>query len=173
MKVGRMEPHYCRFHFQSNVNVLAPVRRFVSDIVERLINKPEVASRIEVAVHELAENSLKYASLNGARIEIEVHDVPKHMRVVVRTTNHATPEFVKIVCGLIDEMNAAADPVSYYLKIIDRTAGNPLVSGLGLARVFAESGMRLSYSRPSSEEVAVTAEFVVPATNAPTSPAST
>jgi hypothetical protein len=164
-----MEPHYCRFHFQSNVNVLAPVRRFVSDIVERLINKPEVASRIEVAVHELAENSMKYASENGARIEIEVHDVPKHMRVLVRTTNHATPEFVKKVCGLIDEMNAATDPVSYYLRTIDRSAASAVGSGLGLARVFAESGMRLSYARPSNDEVAVTAEFVVPVTNAPAS----
>jgi len=165
-----MAPNYCRFHFQANVNVLAPVRRFVSDIVERLINKPEVASRVEVAVHELAENSLKYASANGARIEIEVYDVPGQMRVLVRTTNRATPEFLKTVCGLIDEMNAAQDPVAYYLKTIDRSAAIAIGSGLGLARVFAESGMRLSYDRPSDDEIAVTAEFRVPATNPPVAP---
>jgi hypothetical protein len=167
-----MDPHYCRFHFQANVNVLAPVRRFVSDIVERLINKPEVASRVEVAVHELAENSLKYASANGSRIEIEVFDVPGQMRVLVRTTNHATPEFVKTVCGLIDEMNGAKDPVAYYLKTIDRSASTAIGSGLGLARVFAESGMQVSYTRPSDEEIAVTAEFRVPATKPPASPGS-
>jgi hypothetical protein len=162
-----MEPHFCKFHFQSNVNVLAPVRRFVSDIVERLIQKPEVASRIEVAVHELAENSLKYSSENGARIEIEVYDVPQQMRVVVRTTNHATPEFVTTVCGLIDEMRAAQSPVDYYLKTLDRSAARAVGSGLGLARVFAESGMSLSYTRPSDSEICVVAEFKVPVTNAP------
>jgi hypothetical protein len=162
-----MDPHFCKFHFQSNVNVLAPVRRFVSDIVERLIQRPEVASRIEVAVHELAENSLKYSSENGAQIEIEVHDVPKHMRVVVRTTNRATPEFVQTVCGLIDEMKAADNPVEYYLKTLESSALRTVGSGLGLARVFAESGMSLSYSRPSDTEICVMAEFKVPVTNPP------
>lgn len=162
-----MEPHFCNFHFQSNVNVLAPVRRFVSDIVERLIKRPEVASRIEVAVHELAENSLKYASGNGAKIEIEVYDVPKQMRVVVRTTNRASPEFMQIVCGLIDEMKAANDPVAYYLKTLDRSASRAIGSGLGLARVFAESGMQLSYTKPNDDEICVTAEFHVPVTHPP------
>jgi hypothetical protein len=162
-----MEPHYCRFQFQANVNVLPAVRRFVSDIVERLINKPEVASRIEVAVHELAENSLKYASSNGSRIEIEVFDVPGQMRVLVRTTNHATPEFVNMVCSLIDDMNATPDAVDYYLKALDRSASRVMGSGLGLARVYAESGMHLSYARPSNDEITVTADFRVPATVAP------
>jgi hypothetical protein len=162
-----MEPHFCKFHFQSNVNVLAPVRRFVSDIVERLIRRPEVASRIEVAVHELAENSLKYASHDGARIEIEVHDVPQQMRVIVRTTNRATPEFVETVCGLIDEMKSAPDPVAYYLKTLERSATRAVGSGLGLARVFAESGMHLSYTRLSDSEICVVAEFRVPVTNPP------
>jgi hypothetical protein len=162
-----IEPHFCNFYFQSNVNVLAPVRRFVSDLVERLINKPDVASRIEVAVHELAENSLKYASTNGARIEIQVFDVPGQMRVLVRTTNHASPEFVKTVCALIDEMSAAPDPVAYYMKTLERSATSTAGSGLGLARVFAESGMQVSYTRPTEDEICVTAEFRVPLTNAP------
>jgi len=162
-----MEPHFCNFHFQSNVNVLAPVRRFVSDIVERLINKPDVASRIEVAVHELAENSLKYASTNGARIEIQVFDIPGQMRVLVRTTNHATPEFLETVCGLIDDMSSAPDPVAYYLKALESSATRVVGSGLGLARVFAESGMKLSYTRPTEQEISVTAEFRVPVTNPP------
>jgi hypothetical protein len=162
-----MEPHFCNFHFQSNVNVLAPVRRFVSDLVERLINRPEVASRIEVAVHELAENSLKYASTNGARIEIQVYDTPGQMSVIVRTTNHASPEFMKTVCGLIDEMRVAPDPVAYYLKALDGSSARTVGSGLGLARVFAESGMQLSYTRPTADEICVEAEFKVPLTHAP------
>jgi hypothetical protein len=126
-----------------------------------------VASRIEVAVHELAENSLKYASSDGARIEIEVYDAAKQMRVVVRTTNRATPEFMATVCGLIDEMRATADPITYYLKTLDRSATRTVGSGLGLARVFAESGMQLSYTLPSDSEICVMAEFRVPVTNPP------
>jgi hypothetical protein len=162
-----MEPHFCNFHFQSNVDVLAPVRRFVSDIVERLIKRPEVASRIEVAVHELAENSMKYSSSKGARINIEVHDAPGQMRVLVRTTNYASPAYLEKVKELVGEMNAATDPVSYYLKALDRSATRATGSGLGLARVFAESGMRISYECAPDEELTVTAEFRVPVTNPP------
>ena len=62
--------------------------------------------------------------------------------------------------------------LAYYLKTIDRSAASAIGSGLGLARVFAESGMHMSYTRPSDEEIAVTAEFRVPATKPPLPPAS-
>lgn len=161
-----MEPHFCNFHFQSNVDVLAPVRRFVSDIVERLIKRPEVASRIEIAVHELAENSMKYSAGTGARIAIEVFDVPGQMRVVVRTTNQASPEYLAQLRELVTEMKAAPDPISYYLKMLDRSATRTHGSGLGLARVFAESGMQVSYES-EGDQVTVTAEFRVPSSSAP------
>src|SRR5262245_56464363 len=129
-----MEPHFCKFHFQASVDVLLPVRRFVSDIVERLIKRPEVASRVEVAVHELAENSMKYSSTRGARIEIEVHDSPGQMRVTVRTTNRAAPRYLEQVKALVDEMQGSStDPLRYYVNMLERSASRSGGSGLGLA----------------------------------------
>jgi hypothetical protein len=156
--VAESRPLFCNFHFQSNVDVLSPVRRFVSEIVDRLIRRPEVSSRLEVAVHELVENSLRYSLGAGALIEIEVYDTVGKTRVVVRTTNRAST----IVDRLVDEMRAAeGDPIQYYLNALERTAASSHGSGLGLARVFAESGMRVSASRPTAEELCVTAELTI------------
>jgi hypothetical protein len=138
------------------------VRRFVSEIVDRLIRRPEVASKLEVAVHELVENSLKYSQGAGAHIEIEVYDTEGKMRVLVRTTNRVSDEYAATVGQLVKDMQeAAGDPVKYYLQALERSAVRTHGSGLGLARVFAESGMRLSTSRPNAEEICVTAELFV------------
>lgn len=156
------QPHFCNFRFQSNVDVLPPVRRFVSEIVDRLIRRPEVASRLEVAVHELVENSLKYSQGAGSFIEIEVFDTAGRMRIVVRTTNRVSDEYAETVRQLVSDMEAAAsDPIKYYLQALEKSAARTHGSGLGLARVFAESGMKLATSRPSKDEICVTAELFV------------
>jgi anti-sigma regulatory factor (Ser/Thr protein kinase) len=134
-------PAYFQVSFRPNVKLVTPVRRFVSEFYQRVLVNQELASRVALATHELVENAVSYASDGETEVRVDVVDERLH----IRTWNRATPDQIAAVREAIDEINRAADPGEHYQSLMVKTATRTDGSGLGLARVWAEAEMALSY----------------------------
>jgi hypothetical protein len=62
------------------------------------------------------------------------------------TKNRAAPERMADARWRLDALAAANDPIAHYDELIRESAGRRDVSGLGLARIPAESEMELYYA---------------------------
>jgi hypothetical protein len=67
------------------------------------------------------------------------------VRVVLSTRNRATAHNLDAARRALDRLASASDPAVYFVQLMKETARRSEGSGLGLARVRAESEMSLSY----------------------------
>ena len=65
--------------------------------------------------------------------------------VTIRTRNRATPENLRIAERLITQVREAEDPFMFYQQLITASA-EASGSGLGLARIRAETAMTIDFS---------------------------
>lgn len=132
--------------FSPSAELIGPVRRFIIDFYDRVLENQDLTSRMAVAAHELLENAVKYSMDAHSRISVAVSLDPSGKReVIIRTWNRSTPSNVEIVRGLISSMTAAADPSAHYHDMMMKAAqANDDSSGLGLGRILAEGEMKLS-----------------------------
>jgi len=77
--------------------------------------------------------------------------------VRVRTKNRAAPERMADARWRLDALARAGDPIAHYDELIRESAGRRDISGLGLARIPAESEMELRYAT-DQDWLIVTAE---------------
>jgi hypothetical protein len=99
-----------------------------------------------MVAHELAENTAKYSTGSEVTLEIELEATTGATRVQIRTRNHTSPERLNEVVRRIGELALTEDPAAHYDRLLEESLGQHGVSGLGLARIRAESGLDLACS---------------------------
>lgn len=131
-----------RFELQAGLkaDMITMVRQFIESLYARLLGE-EIAYRIGLAAHELMDNAVRCASRGNVKVRVEVTDEV----VIVHTENRAKKGDIANLERMIDEMRDHTDPLAYYAELMSRTATSKHVSGLGLARIWAEADMTLSY----------------------------
>lgn len=124
--------------------MITSTRRYVTDFLHSALKNEEATSRVALAVHELLENTLRYSTDGEAELDVSYDDTSDHPRVEVRASNRTSPAQIDDVAARINALQNADDPMDLYVKMMIEGAHRE-GSGLGLARIVAESGMALDY----------------------------
>jgi hypothetical protein len=129
--------------FAPTVILINVMRQFVSSFYHAALGR-RGSDMLAMATHELLENALRYSAEEGATFSIEVEHATEVDRVTIRIENRAHPSHIQPLREVMARMDEAADPMAHYLTLMHETALRSEGSGLGLARLRAEAGMRLS-----------------------------
>ncbi len=127
------------------MELIAIVRRAVTDFCRRVLSDAEAVARLGLATHELLENSMRYSRDGMAELMVEVVLEGAGGRVSVRTRNRAAPEHLATLQTALDRIGRAPDPAAHYQRLIRETARRRGGSQLGLGRIRAEADMALEY----------------------------
>jgi len=135
--------------FAPTTRIVSVVRRFVLSLYERILADNVMSSQLALATHELLENAVKY-NIDDATV-LRVTMTPQtestsEVVVTIRTRNRATPENLRIAERLITQVREAEDPFMFYQQLITASADASEGSGLGLARIRAETAMTIDFS---------------------------
>jgi hypothetical protein len=130
--------------FCPSLELVSLVRRFVGTFYLRVLDDADLASRVALATHELLENAVKYSLDGETNIRMEIRRVPTGHDIEIRTRNRTSPERAARLAGNIDEMNQLGNPFKFYQTLMRRSAKSDAPGGLGLARIAAESEMKIS-----------------------------
>jgi hypothetical protein len=119
--------------------------RIMSDLTTTVVHDPDVVWRLQMAVHEIAENLAKYADGDFVSIEVAVEDVGEsEIRCTVSSRNAASPERLAEAGRALTAVANAQNPGAYYRRLMTENAFKP-GSGLGFARIRAEGGFALEF----------------------------
>jgi len=132
---------YFHLAFRPNIALVSTVRRFIAEFYRRVLVDQELSPRLALATHELLENAVAYAIDDETEVRIEIVE----NQLVVKTWNRTMPDRLGSLQTTIDEMNAEPDADKYYQQMLIRTSKRTDGSGLGLARIRAESEMQIGY----------------------------
>jgi len=132
--------------FRPLANQIGPLRTLVSDLCKPHLADADGLSRLLLAAHELLENIVKYSVGEAAEFHLQLEAKASGLLVRLRTKNRAAPERMADARWRLDALAAAPDPIAHYDELIRESAGRRDVSGLGLARIPAESDMELRYA---------------------------
>ena len=143
--------------FQPLAEQIGSLRSAVSELCKPHLSDADELSRLLLAAHELLENIVKYSAGGVAEFHFELEGSDAGLRARLRTKNRALPERLADTRRRLDALAAARDPVAHYDELIRAAAGRRDGSGLGLARIPAESEMRLRYAI-ERDELTLTAE---------------
>jgi hypothetical protein len=132
--------------FRPQANQIGPLRTLVSDLCRPHLADPDGLSRLLLAAHELLENIVKYSVGEAAEFHLLVEAKATGLLVRLRTKNRAAPERLADARWRLDALAKSRDPIAHYDELIRESAGRCDVSGLGLARIPAESEMELRYA---------------------------
>ena len=148
-----------RLDFRHRKDLPSKTRRYLFDVLKRVLASEDEADRMALAAHELIENLVKYSNDASSSLEIDVQEREGATHVTVRTRNSVAPERLRDLEDMLSSVATAPDPVAIYDKLL-ASSPNRKGSGLGLARIRAEADMKLSYA-VEGEEVTILAESVV------------
>ena len=132
--------------FRPLATQIGPLRSLLSDLCKPHVADPDGLSRLLLAAHELLENIVKYSVGEVAEFHLRLEAKASGLVVRMRTKNRAAPERMADARWRLDALAAANDPIAHYDELIRESAGRRDVSGLGLARIPAESEMELYYA---------------------------
>lgn len=119
------------------------LRRLVDEVCSDIDIDPESSSRFVIAAHELFENAIRFGADGCIRLKIRIEDAD----VVIETENRASLADVARVTELIEQMeryDQKQPRLWFHVERLRESTRYPEGLGLGLSRVFAESGMNLS-----------------------------
>jgi len=140
--------------FAPTTRIVSVVRRFAMSLYERILEDDEMSSQLALATHELLENAVKYniAEATLLRVTLTPHSESlSEIVVTIRTRNRATAENIRIAERLITQVREAEDPFMFYQQLIEVSADEPQRSGLGLARIRAETEMTIDFTIEGDE----------------------
>ena len=102
-----------------------------------------VGQRVELVVHELVENAIKYATPDEDRVDVDLQGSAHEFEVAV--WNRSSREHVGNLLGVLAELERS-DPAEAYASAMRRCASNDerASAGLGLARIAFEAKVRLA-----------------------------
>ncbi len=132
--------------FEPSVGVVTPLAAWVAQLCELALQDQDASSRLQMAVYELVENSVRYCKPDspvGVEVELVRHAETSELKVSTR--NRATPEQLQRAVEHLASVKGATDAVSYYDDLVRDSAPRAGVSGLGLARLRAEADLNVDY----------------------------
>lgn len=151
--------------FAPMLQVVSTMRRFVLALYERVLKDGAASAQMALVTHELLENAVKYNSHDGTLLRItmtlEPDPVPSYC-VEIRTRNHAAPENIRLAEGLVARVRDAADPELLYQQMMRCSVEQSEGSGLGLARIRAETEMSIEV-HTEGDEIEICARTMVAA----------
>ena len=131
----------------------APPQTMVTPLCQSLLElcRPmlddDAATRLRLTAHELLENIAKYSAPEACELRFELERSPGgQLRASVQTRNVPIAANREDLESRLAALTAAHDPLEHYDSIIADSAGKPAGSGLGLARIHAETEYRLQHS---------------------------
>jgi hypothetical protein len=128
-------------HFSPTFDLITTAREFVMQFYDAILDDPDATSRVALTAQELLENATKYSADGTTILEIDVTKEESGHVLSVRTSNGADPKHLSELQRRFDAMDRSKDAFGYYTDLMRRTAKDEEVSGLGLARVWAEAEM--------------------------------
>lgn len=144
-------PLFVRLSFAPNAYLASAVSLAVSEFCRLAFRDPDLIERVHMAAHELAENVAKYAIASPVTVDVELAENEKLHVLTIRARNTATPERLAEVQRRLAELKATTDPAALYDHLIQESLTREGGSGLGLARIRAESGLDLDYEISGNE----------------------
>ncbi len=124
-----------------------------------VLDRDDAMARLKIAGYELIENAIKYRNGGTIRVRTEIRRWDNGWRLRLTTENSASDTQLDYVRGLLTDLRSAPNPMALYDRMVLETAPRRGVSGLGLARIRAESELALDF-----RIVGQTLEVVVEAT---------
>lgn len=126
--------------------MVTPLCQSLSELCRPLLEDDDAATRLRLTAHELLENIVKYSSQGGCAFRFELHQAASGgLHAVIQTSNVPAPSRRADAEERLAALAAAQDPLEHYDSIIADSAQQPAGSGLGLARIHAETEYRLGY----------------------------
>jgi hypothetical protein len=125
--------------------MVTPLCQSLSELCRPILADDDAAARLRLTAHELLENIVKYSADGSCRFRFELHRATGALSALIETSNQPAPARRADAEARLDALTAARDPLEHYDSVIADSAGRPAGSGLGLARIQAETEYRLSY----------------------------
>jgi hypothetical protein len=126
--------------------MVTPLCQSLFELCRPVLGDEDAAARLRLTAHELLENIVKYSVASPCELRFELREnaagalvAEVQTRNVPRTENRADAE------ARLQALSAAHDPLEHYDSIIADSARRPAGSGLGLARIHAETELRISH----------------------------
>ncbi|HXK20131.1 MAG TPA: hypothetical protein VNG33_20105 [Polyangiaceae bacterium] len=126
--------------------MVTPLCQSLLELCRPAFADDDAATRLRLAAHELLENIVKYSSQGGCELRFALHrNAAGGLEATVQTRNLPRKENRADAEVRLAALTAARDPLEHYDSIIADSARQPAGSGLGLARIHAETEYRLSH----------------------------
>lgn len=126
--------------------MVTPLCQSLLELCRPVFQDEDAAARLRLTAHELVENIVKYSSDAACELRFELRRTGNGaLEARVQTRNEPRPENRPDAEARLTALTAAEDPLEHYDSIIADSARQPAGSGLGLARIHAETEYRLSH----------------------------
>lgn len=126
--------------------MVTPLCQSLSEMCRPLFADDDATTRLRLAAHELLENIVKYSTVGACELRFEVRRIKNGALLArVQTRNVPLDENRRDADQRLSALGAATDPHDHYDALIADSAARPAGSGLGLARIHAETEYRLSH----------------------------
>jgi hypothetical protein len=126
--------------------MVTPLCQSLLELCRPVFQDEDAAARLRLAAHELLENIVKYSAEASCDLRFQLtRTASGALEAYVQTCNVPHPQNRQDAEDRLRALTAAADPLEHYASIIADSARQPAGSGLGLARIHAETEYRLSH----------------------------
>jgi len=126
--------------------MVTPLCQSLLELCRPVFQDEDAAARLRLTAHELLENIVKYSSEAECELRFELrHNGAGALEALIQTRNIPLARNRADAEARLAALTAAVDPLEHYDSIIADSAGRPAGSGLGLARIHAETEYRLRH----------------------------
>ena len=127
-------------------SLVTPLCQSLAELCRQAFDDDDAATRLRLTAHELLENIAKYSSSGACALHFDLRrDRNGALLATINTRNVPRAENRADADTRLAALTAAADPAAHYDSVIADSARRPAGSGLGLARIHAETEYRLHH----------------------------